>query len=452
MKATSNKFKKVLIANRGEIAIRVIRSCKELGIETVAVHSTADEDSLHVKMADESVCIGPAKSSLSYLNIPQILSAADITGADAIHPGYGFLSENDEFAEMCGKWGITFIGPSVKCIQAMGDKIASKITAKEAKVPTLEPIYVKDSPETEIQKAVEKMGFPVLIKASAGGGGRGMKRIDDFDQLWPALSRLQEEAKAAFGDGTLFIEKYIQNPRHIEVQILADKHGNVIHLGERDCTIQRRFQKILEEAPSPVLTPKVREEICEAAVRLAKFVDYDSVGTVEFLYDQDTQKYYFMEMNTRIQVEHPVTEGRTGVDLISEQIRHAQGDQMRFKQSDILFRNHVIEFRINAEDPRTGMPSPGHITHYHRPGGIGVRTDDYIYTGYTVPPYYDSMVSKIIVQADNRANCITRAKRVLKETVVSGIQTNIGLHRQILDDPDFVESNFSTNYLSKKLI
>jgi acetyl-CoA carboxylase, biotin carboxylase subunit len=452
MKPQAKKFKKVLIANRGEIAIRIIRSCRELGIETVAVHSTADEDSLHVKMADESVCIGPAKSALSYLNIPQILSAADITNADAIHPGYGFLSENDEFAEMCGKWGLTFIGPSVKCIQAMGDKIESKITAKKAKVPTLEPIYVKEVSESDIQKAVEKMGFPVLIKASAGGGGRGMKRIENFDELWPALSRLQEEAKAAFGDGTLFIEKYITNPRHIEVQILADQYGNVIHLGERDCTIQRRFQKILEEAPSPVLTPKVREEICSAAVRLSQFVSYDSVGTVEFLYDQDTEKFYFMEMNTRIQVEHPVTEGRTGVDLISEQIRHAQGDKLRFKQSEIIFRNHVFEFRINAEDPRTGMPSPGYITHYHRPGGIGVRTDDYIYTGYTVPPYYDSMISKIIVQADNRANCITRAKRVLNETVVSGIQTNISLHKQILDDPDFVESKFSTNYLSKKLI
>ena len=452
MKPEAKKFKKVLIANRGEIAIRVIRSCKELGIETVAVHSTADEDSLHVKMADESVCIGPPKSSLSYLNMPQILSAADITGADAIHPGYGFLSENDDFAELCEKWGITFIGPSVKCIQAMGDKIESKIIAKKAKVPTLEPIYVKDSSEADIKKSVEKMGFPVLIKASAGGGGRGMKRIENFEELWPALSRLEEEAKAAFGDGTLFIEKYIENPRHIEVQILADQHGSVIHLGERDCTIQRRFQKILEEAPSPVLTPKVREEICESAVRLAKFVNYDSVGTVEFLYDQDTQKFYFMEMNTRIQVEHPVTEGRTGVDLISEQIRHAQGEKSRFKQSDIMFRNHVIEFRINAENPKTGMPSPGNITHYHRPGGIGVRTDDYIYTGYTVPPYYDSMISKIIVQADNRANCITRAKRVLNETVVSGIQTNINLHKEILEDPDFVESKFSTNYLSKKLI
>jgi acetyl-CoA carboxylase biotin carboxylase subunit len=446
------KFKKVLIANRGEIAIRVIRSCKELGIETVAVHSTADEDSLHVKMADESVCVGPAKSPQSYLNIPQILSAADITSADAIHPGYGFLSENEEFAEMCEKWGLTFIGPSVKCIQSMGDKIESKITAKKANVPTLDPIYVKDSDENKIKLDVEKMGFPVLIKASAGGGGRGMKRIDSFEELWPALARLQEEAKAAFGDGTLFIEKYIENPRHIEVQILADKHGNVIHLGERDCTIQRRFQKILEEAPSPVLTPEVRQEICLAAVRLAQFVNYDSVGTVEFLYDQDTQKFYFMEMNTRIQVEHPVTEGRTGVDLIAEQIRHAQGEKIRFKQSDIMFRNHVMEFRINAEDAKTGRPSPGHITHYHRPGGIGVRTDDYIYTGYTVPPYYDSMISKIIVQADNRANCITRAKRVLNETVVSGIQTNLNLHKEILNDPDFVESRFSTNYLTKKLI
>jgi acetyl-CoA carboxylase biotin carboxylase subunit len=450
MKPEIKKFKKVLIANRGEIAIRVIRSCKELGIETVAVHSTADEDSLHVKMADESVCIGPAKSALSYLNVPQVLSAAEITGADAIHPGYGFLSENDEFADMCAKWGITFIGPSVKCIQSMGDKIESKITAKKANVPTLEPIYVKDVSESEIQKQVEKMGFPVLVKASAGGGGRGMKRIENFDELWPALSRLTEEAKAAFGDGTLFIEKYVLSPRHIEVQILADKHGNVIHLGERDCTIQRRFQKILEEAPSPVLSSAVREEICSAAVRLAKFVDYDSVGTVEFLYDQDTQKFYFMEMNTRIQVEHPVTEGRTGVDLISEQIRHAQGEVNRFKQSDIIFRNHVIEFRINAENPKTGMPSPGYITHYHRPGGIGVRTDDYVYTGYTVPPYYDSMISKIIVQADNRENCITRAKRVLNETVVSGIQTNLSLHKEILNDPDFVSSQFSTNYLTKK--
>jgi acetyl-CoA carboxylase biotin carboxylase subunit len=301
-------------------------------------------------------------------------------------------------------------------------------------------------------KEAKKIGYPVLIKASAGGGGKGMRIVHQDSELLESIQGAKSEGLKSFGSDKVLIEKYVVNPRHIEVQILADKHGNVIHLGERDCTIQRRFQKVLEEAPSPVLSQKVREEICDSAVRLAKFVNYDSAGTVEFLYDLDTEKFYFMEMNTRIQVEHPVTEGRTGVDLISEMIRHAQGEPCRFKQSDIIFRNHVMEFRINAEDPKTGMPSPGHITHYHRPGGIGVRTDDYIYTGYTVPPHYDSMISKIIVQADNRANCITRAKRVLDETVVSGIKTNIDLHKDILNDPDFVESKFSTNYLAKKLV
>jgi acetyl-CoA carboxylase biotin carboxylase subunit len=442
------KFKKVLIANRGEIAIRVIRSCRELGIETVSIHSTADNQSLHVKMADESVCIGPAKSSLSYLNLPQVLSAADITGADAIHPGYGFLSENDEFAELCEKWGITFIGPSVKCLRDMGDKIESKKIAEAANVPTLKPIYVTDLPLEEIQSQVEKIGFPILIKASAGGGGRGMKKIDQMSDLADSLIRLAEEAKAAFGDGTLFIEKYIERPRHIEVQILADKHGNVIHLGERDCTIQRRFQKILEESPSPVLSDKLREEICNSAVRLAKHVNYDSVGTVEYLYDQDTQKFYFMEMNTRIQVEHPVTEQRTGVDLIAEQVRVAQGEVLRYKQSDIKFSGHVIEFRINAENAQ-GIPSPGNITHYHRPGGLGVRCDDFIYTGYTVPSYYDSMLSKIIVTANDREACLTRARRVLAETVVSGIQTNLELHKRIIENKDFRNNEFSTNFLTK---
>jgi acetyl-CoA carboxylase biotin carboxylase subunit len=352
-------FKKILIANRGEIAIRILRSCRELGIGTVAVHSTADEDSLHVKLCDESVCIGPAKSLQSYLNIPSILSAAEITGADAVHPGFGFLSENEEFAELCGKWGLTFIGPSVDCIRKMGDKIESKEIAKKAGVPTLEPIKVEGMSDKEIMSAVEKMGFPILIKASAGGGGKGMKRIEEMSDVMPSITRLREEANAAFGDGTLFIEKYITNPRHIEVQILADKHGNVIHLGERDCTIQRRFQKLVEESPSPVLTEKIRNEICESAVRLAKYVNYDSVGTVEYLYDQDEKKFYFMEMNTRIQVEHPVTEQRTGVDLILEQIRSAEGEVLRYKQSDIQFRGHCIECRINAEDPKTSMPSPG---------------------------------------------------------------------------------------------
>lgn len=443
------QFKKVLIANRGEIAIRIIRSCRELGIETVSVHSTADEDSLHVKMADESVCIGPAKSTFSYLNIPQLLSAADITGADAIHPGYGFLSEDDEFSELCAKWGITFIGPAPECVRKMGDKIESKILARNAGVPTLEPIYVKDKSLDQITKEVAEMGYPVLIKASAGGGGRGMKRIESEAELPDTLARLEVEAKNAFGDGTLFIEKYIQNPRHIEIQILADKHGNVLHLGERDCTIQRRFQKILEESPSPVLPAKTREAMCEASIKLARAVQYDSVGTVEYLFDQDDGKFYFMEMNTRIQVEHPVTEQRTGVDLIAEQIKVAQGHEIKLKQSEINFRGHVIEFRINAEDGKTGMPSPGTITHYHRPGGLGVRSDDYIYTGYTVPPFYDSMISKIIVTADSREKCIARGMRALTELVVSGIQTNIDLHKEIISHKDFISNQYSTNFLTK---
>ena len=444
-------FKKILIANRGEIAIRILRSCRELGIQTVGVHSTVDEDSLHVKLCDESVCIGPAKSLQSYLNIPALLSAAEITGADAVHPGFGFLSENEEFAELCGKWGITFIGPSVDCIRKMGDKIESKEIAKKAGVPTLEPIKVEGMTEEQVMAAVKKMGLPVLIKASAGGGGKGMKRIDDFNDVLPTLIRLREEANAAFGDGTLFIEKYITNPRHIEVQILADKHGNVIHLGERDCTIQRRFQKLVEESPSPVLTDKIREEICNSAVKLAKFVNYDSVGTVEYLYDQDEKKFYFMEMNTRIQVEHPVTEQRTGIDLIAEQIRSAKGEVLKFKQSDIQFRGHCIECRINAEDPKTSMPSPGLVVHYHRPGGIGVRVDDYIYSGYTVLPYYDSMLAKIIVYASSREDCVRRMKRALGETVIEGIQTNIGLHKRIMEDQDFLGNNYSTNFYSQKM-
>lgn len=446
------KFKKVLIANRGEIAIRVLRSCKELGIETVSVHSTADEDSLHVKLADESVCIGPAKSALSYLSFPQVLSAAEITEADAIHPGYGFLSENSDFAQMCKKWNLEFIGPNIECLKSMGDKIESKKIANEANVPTLNPIYVNQLSEEEILSEVEKMGLPVLIKASAGGGGRGMKRIDAMEDIIDTISILKTESKNAFGDDTLFIEKYIERPRHIEVQILADKHGNVIHLGERDCTIQRRFQKIVEESPSPVITEVVREEICNAAVRLAKFVNYDSAGTVEFLYDLDSEKFYFMEMNTRIQVEHPVTEQRCGVDLIAEQIRISQGEKLRFKQEDLEFTGHVIEFRINAEDPKTCMPSPGLITHYHRPGGIGIRVDDFIYTGYKVNPHYDSMISKVIVKADSREECIARSLRALDETVVGGISTNIELHKEILRDSDFRQNTYNTNFLAQKML
>lgn len=444
------KFKKILIANRGEIAIRVIRSCKELGIETVSVHSTEDENSLHVKMADESVCIGPAKSTLSYLNIHALLSAAEITGADAIHPGYGFLSENEEFSRMCAECGIEFIGPNIPCLKSMGDKIESKKIAKDADVPTLEPIHVSSMSDDAIIAAVKKMGFPILIKASAGGGGRGMKKIEDLDSVLPSITVLKQESKLAFGDDTLFIEKYISNPRHVEIQILADKHGSVLHLGERDCTIQRRFQKVIEESPSPVITEETRELMCAASIRLSEKVGYDSVGTVEYLYDLDDSKFYFMEMNTRIQVEHPVTEQRCGIDLISEQIKVAMGEKLTIKQEEIEFKGHVIECRINAEDPKTSMPSPGLITHYHRPGGLGIRVDDFIYTGYNVSPHYDSMISKVIISADNRDDCINRALRALNETVVGGIKTNIELHREILLDQNFRENSYNTNFLAEK--
>lgn len=446
------KFSKVLIANRGEIAIRILRSCKELGIDTVSVHSTADEDSLHVKLADESVCIGPPKATLSYLNIPSILSAAEITGADAIHPGYGFLSENAEFSKMCEDWKIQFIGPHRESLRSMGSKIESKKIAKKAGVPTLEPIYINELEDERILEEVKKLELPVIIKASAGGGGRGMRKVDSLDNLFETISILKTEAMAGFGDDTLFIEKYIERPRHIEVQILADKFGHVIHVGERDCTIQRRFQKIIEETPSPVLTEAKRKEICESAVMLAKEVSYDSAGTVEFLYDLDTQKFYFMEMNTRIQVEHPVTEELCGIDLIKHQILVAAGNKLELEQKDIKFSGHVMEYRINAENPETGMPSPGLITHYHRPGGMGIRVDDYIYTGYQVPPHYDSMISKIIVKAENREECLKRSLRALDETVVGGIATNIELHKKILKNSSFVENDYSTNFLNQKML
>jgi acetyl-CoA carboxylase biotin carboxylase subunit len=446
------KIQKVLIANRGEIAIRVIRSCRELGISTVAIHSTADEDSIHVKLADESVCIGPPKSKDSYLNFHQVLSAIEITDSDAVHPGYGFLSENTEFAKICDDWNLTFIGPNADCIEDMGDKVRSKKIAKEAGVPILETIEVNKLEDDQIKAKVLELGFPVIIKASAGGGGRGMRRIDNIDQLMSTIPVLKEESRLAFGDDTLFIEKYITNPRHIEIQILADKYGNAIHLGERDCTIQRRYQKVIEESPSPVIDEKTRELMCQSALNLAKKVSYDSVGTVEYLYDMDEKKFYFMEMNTRIQVEHPVTEVRTGVDLIKEQILVAQGEELKLKQSDIKFDKHVIEYRINAENGETGMPSPGLITHYHRPGGIGVRVDDYIYTGYLVPSHYDSMISKIIVNADDRDQCITRSERVLNETVVGGIDTNISLHLSILNHPDFRANQYNTNFLNEKML
>ncbi|MCO4792676.1 MAG: acetyl-CoA carboxylase biotin carboxylase subunit [Bacteriovoracaceae bacterium] len=444
-------FKKILIANRGEIAVRILRTCREMGIETVSVHSEADENSLHVKLADESVCIGPAKSTLSYLNIPSILSAAEITGADAIHPGFGFLSENMEFAKLCEKWDVEFIGPNIESIEKMGDKIFSKELAKSAGLPVLEPIKVNEMSPDEIIAAVEEMKFPVLIKSSAGGGGRGMKMIDKMEDVLPSIEILKTEALAGFGDDTLFIEKYITNPRHVEVQILADKHKNIIHLGERDCTIQRRFQKVIEESPCPVLSPEKREEICKSAVDLAKFVSYDSVGTVEYLYDQDEDKFYFMEMNTRIQVEHPVSEQRTGVDLIAQQILSAEGKKLKLTQKDIKFVGHSIECRINAEDPKTFAPCPGTINHYHRPAGLGVRVDDFIYSGYSVSPFYDSMLAKVIVSGKDREECLARMKRALQETVIEGISTNIELHLNIIAHPDFRGNNYATNFLTTKM-
>ncbi|WP_372654811.1 acetyl-CoA carboxylase biotin carboxylase subunit [Halobacteriovorax sp.] len=445
------KFKKILIANRGEIAIRIARTCRELGISTVAVHSSADENSLHVKLADESVCIGPAKPTLSYLNIPSILSAAEITGADAIHPGFGFLSENKEFAEMCSKWGIEFIGPNVDCIERMGDKIISKQIAEAAGVPILKPIAVNGRDDNSILADVEKMGLPVLVKASAGGGGRGMKKIEEMSDLLVTISRLKTEAKAGFGDDTLFIEKFVTNPRHVEVQIMADRHGNVLHLGERDCTVQRRFQKVVEESPCPVLSQERREEICNSAVALAKHVNYDSVGTVEYLYDQDEDRFYFMEMNTRIQVEHPVTEQRTGIDLIAQQILAAADEKIKIKQEDIKFVGHSIECRLNAEDPKTFAPCPGRILHYHRPAGLGVRVDDFIYSGYNVSPFYDSMLAKIIVTGIDREECLNRMDRALEETVIEGIKTNKSLHLMIIRDEDFRGNNYATDFLVKKL-
>ncbi len=445
------KFRKILIANRGEIAIRILRTCREMGLQTVCVHSTADEHSLHVKLADESVCIGPAKSALSYLNIPAILSAAEITGADAIHPGFGFLSENKEFATLCEKWKVQFIGPNTNCIEKMGDKILSKEIAEKAGLPVLKPIRVNELSDSDILSQVREMGYPVLIKASAGGGGRGMKRIDHEEDVLPNISRLKSEAKLGFGDDTLFIEKFITNPRHVEVQILADQHGNVVHLGERDCTVQRRFQKVVEESPCPVLTEEKRQEICQSAVDLAKYVGYDSVGTVEYLYDQDEQRFYFMEMNTRIQVEHPVTEQRTGIDLIAQQILSAQGNELSLRQEEIEFSGHSIECRINAENPYTGTPSPGKILHYHRPAGFGVRVDDFIYSGYKVSPFYDSMIAKIIVHGRDRVSCLDRMIRALDETVIEGIQTNKELHLDILRDKDFRGNNYSTNFLANKM-
>lgn len=440
-------FKKVLIANRGEIALRIIRACHQLGIKTVAVHSKADVDALHVKLASESVCIGPALAKDSYLNIASVMSAAVATGADAIHPGYGFLSENPAFAEICGSCGITFIGPTVRNMRTMGDKARARRAADKAGVPTIPGDSQGFLDSKDAIRVAEEAGFPVLLKACAGGGGRGMKIVNSKEEFAGLFSTAQREVEAAFGDGHLLVEKYLPKVRHIEVQIAGDLAGNVIHLGIRDCSIQRRYQKLIEEAPSIKLDPKLQAQIETAAVELGKSVGYTNVGTVEFLADVDANKFYFIEMNTRLQVEHPVTEMVTDTDIVKEQIKLAAGQDLSFKQSDIKMSGHVIEARINAEDPKTMVPSPGHITSYHPAGGNGVRVDSALYSGYTVQPYYDSLIAKLIVRAENRNECIQKLLVALDEFIVEGIKTNIELHRRILKHPDFIEGRHHTKFL-----
>jgi len=444
-------FHKILIANRGEIALRIIRACKELGIKTVAVHSDVDSQSLHVKLADESICIGPAPSAKSYLNMKAIISAAEVTDADAIHPGYGFLSENAEFAEICGNCGLTFIGPTPENMRRMGDKITARQTVTAAGVPILPGTKEGVKNAEEAKKIAAKIGYPVIIKATAGGGGRGMKVVHSPASLPNAFAAARSEAQAGFGNPDVYIEKFCERPRHVEIQIMADKHGNVIHLGERDCSIQRRHQKLIEEAPCPVLTPELRQRMGECAVAAAKAVGYTSVGTMEFLLDQNNN-FYFMEMNTRVQVEHPVTEMITGVDIIKEQIRSAAGLPLRFKQEDIKINGHAIECRINAEHPFKFTPSPGKINGYHTPGGLGVRVDSAVYDQYTVLPHYDSMIAKLIVHAETREEAINRMARALDEYIIEGIKTTIAFHQKIMDNKDFKEGNVDTGFLERLVL
>jgi acetyl-CoA carboxylase biotin carboxylase subunit len=443
-------FKKVLIANRGEIALRVIRACRELGIATVAVYSTADEDSLHVKLADEAVCIGPPQSKLSYLNIASLLSAADITHADAIHPGYGFLSENAEFARLCRECKITFIGPTPENIEAMGEKTRARAIARQAGVPLL-PGTLEAVPGVEAAlKEADKIGYPVILKAAAGGGGRGIHVVRSGEQLKSSFDRVSAEAGAAFGNPAMYVEKFCEHPRHVEIQVLCDKYGNRLFLGERDCTIQRRHQKLLEEAPSPVLDAQLRQKMGEAALRLCEAVNYENVGTVEFLVDENL-KFYFMEMNTRIQVEHPVTEMVTGIDLVKEQILSAAGFKLKLKQSDVKIQSHSIECRINAEDPERFTPSPGKITALHTPGGFGVRVESFVYDQYKVVPFYDSMIAKLIVHAPTRDEAIAKMRQALDEFVVEGIKTNVSFHKLIMGDQRFRDARYDTNFLEEFL-
>jgi acetyl-CoA carboxylase biotin carboxylase subunit len=442
-------FDKILIANRGEIALRVLRACKELGIPTVAVHSTADADAMHVRFADESVCIGPPAAKDSYLNIPAILAACEITGADAVHPGYGFLSENARFAEILAEHGVHFIGPKGEHIRLMGDKIEAKRTARKLGIPVVPGSEGGVGSDAEATKIANEIGYPVLIKAAAGGGGRGMKVVRSAPELSIALASARSEAKAAFGDNTIYLEKYLERPRHIEIQVLGDGNGRAIHLGERDCSLQRRHQKVWEEGPSPALNTSARNAIGETVAKAMREIGYLGVGTVEFLYEDG--QFYFIEMNTRIQVEHPVTEMITDIDLIFEQIRAAAGNDFTLRQSDIEFRGHAIECRINAENPVSFRPSPGKIMHYHPPGGLGVRIDSAVYQGYTIPPYYDSLVGKLIVHGKTRQECLMRLKRALDEVVVDGIETTLPLFRALVHEKDIIDGNYHIHWLEQFL-
>ncbi|MSO74470.1 MAG: acetyl-CoA carboxylase biotin carboxylase subunit [Alphaproteobacteria bacterium] len=442
-------FDKVLIANRGEIAVRINRACQELGIKTVAVHSTIDSEAMHARLADESVCIGPPLARDSYLNIPAIIAAAEITNADAIHPGYGFLSENERFASIVEEHGFSFIGPTPEHIAMMGDKIRAKATMRAIDIPVVPGSDGPVANESEAEAVAREIGYPVLLKAVAGGGGRGMKVVRERSQLASAYSTARAEAQAAFGDGSLYVEKLLERPRHIEVQVLADQHGAVVHLGERDCSVQRRHQKLLEEAPSPALNAQERDAIGTRVVNAIRKLGYRGVGTVEFLYEHGT--FYFIEMNTRIQVEHPVTEMITGIDLVREQIRVAAGAPLGYEQKDIRFSGHAMECRINAENPETFRPSPGQVTGFHTPGGLGVRVDSAVYQGYRVPPHYDSMIAKVIVHGQSRNECMMRMRRSLNEFVITGIETTMPLHLRLLANPDFANGEYDVAWLERLL-
>ena len=439
-------FQKILIANRGEIALRILRACRELGIKTVAIHSDVDEAAMHVRMSDESICVGPASAQSSYLNIPAIITTATMTNVDAIHPGYGFLSENKRFAEIIEEHGIKFIGPKSKHIEMMGNKIEAKRIMSKNGVPTV-PGLDDVNDDKKIQSFIEKVGLPVIIKAASGGGGKGMRIVNNKENINKSINAAKTEAKKAFNEDTVYIEKFLTTPKHIEIQILSDSHGNVITLGERDCSIQRKHQKLIEESPSTVLTNDEREEISVLCRKVVKSIGYEGVGTLEFLFED--HKFYFMEMNTRLQVEHPITEMTTGIDLVKEQILIAFGEKLTIKQEDIKLHGHSIECRINAEHPESFIPSPGKISQYHQPGGLGVRVDSAVYQGYKIPSHYDSMIGKLITFAETRNECISKMKRALEEYVIMGINTNIQLHQNIIQSDEFLSGKYDINYMSK---